>query len=317
MRHILYSLLIALSLRGAPLPQDLAEDVYLATVNAAIVFTSQDGLSSGVYHFTKVSVDMRLYNLPLTYQFDPISENSNLFMVIDLAYSDTRNSADVQSADPTTDFVLHVDNRLQAYIGGIGGGLRYRLNSHSDLSFGAELLYSRVGVSVITSDGLDGSDIENFFKEDFSENFTYKLFAQYDYHRQFRGYESYLKINYKLYKTLAKLNLVDLVGDVVGDVLSLNSQTYVASLIVGMETDPLYSHNGMYLTMEPYIKANYVGGDLAKVTKMDSYGTVGTAFYWNTPEKRAYIYRYFIEPSVARGNGLEGYNLSFGFSLDF
>jgi hypothetical protein len=303
-------------LQSAPLPDTLAKDVYLATVNAAIVFTSQDGLSSGIYHFTKVNVDMRMYNLPLTYQFDPLSENTNLFMVFDLAYSDTRNSAEIQNIDPATlpsDPILHVDNRLQTYIGGIGGGLRYRLSEHSDFSLGGEILYSRVGIAVRAGDSLNGSDIKNFFKDDFSENFTYKLFAQYDYHRLYKGYKTYFTLNYKLYKTLSALNLVNLVGDVV----SLNSQTYVTSLHLGMETAPLYRYGNMNLTLEPFLKANYIGGDLAAVTKMRTYGTAGFAMYWNTPQKRAYIYRYFIEPSLSRGEGLEGYNMSLGFSLDF
>jgi hypothetical protein len=320
MRSIILFLLLALSLKSAPLPENLAKDVYLATVNAAIVFTSQDGLSSGIYRFTKVGVDMRMYNLPLAYQFDPLSENTNFFMVFDLGYSDTRNSADVQNVDPATepdDPILKLDNRLQTYIGGIGGGLRYRLSGHSDLSFGAEILYSRVGISVRTSNGLGGSDVENFFKEDFNENFSYKLFAQYDYQRLYRGYQTYFTLNYKLYKTLSELNLTDLVNDVVGDVVSLNSQTYVATLIIGFETDPLYSYNGMNLTLEPFVKANYIGGDLAEVTKLKTYGTLGFAMYWNTPKKSAYISRYFIEPSTARGEGLEGFNLSLGFSLDF
>jgi hypothetical protein len=73
----------------------------------------------------------------------------------------------------------------------------------------------------------------------------------------------------------------------------------------------------MSLTLEPYLKANYVGGDLANVIQVTNYGTVGLSAYWNTPEKSAHIRRYFIEPSWSRGDGLEGYNLSFGFSLDF
>ncbi|MBU1641733.1 hypothetical protein KKE54_00105 [bacterium] len=320
MRALFLTVIFFVTLQSAPLPETLAKEVYLATVNAAIVFTSQDGLSSGIYHFTKIDIDMRMYNLPLSYQFDPLSENTNLFMVFDLAYSDTRNNTDLQNIDPatqTSDPILHVDNRLQTYVGGIGGGLRYRLSGHSYFSFGGEILYSRVGVSVRSSDSLNGSDIKNFFKDDFNENYSYKLFAQYEYQRLYRGYQTYFKLNYKLYKTLSQLNFSDIVGDVVGDVVSLNSQTYVASLSAGVETDPLICYHGMSLTLEPFLKANYVGGDLAKVTQVTNYGTVGLSAYWNTPEKSAYISRYFIEPSLSRGNGLEGYNLSFGFSLDF
>ena len=313
MRLILLFFLLFSSVKAVTLEEQLDADVYLATVNAAIVFTSQDGLSSGVYRFTKIDTEMRMYNLPLSYHFDPLSENTNLFMVMDLGYSDTRNDGDVD--DNGT--LLHHENRLQTYVGGIGLGLRYKATEHSDLLLGGEVLYSRVGVTARVSDSLDGSDIVNFFSDDFNENFSYKLFAEYDYHREYRGYDIYTKLNYKLYKTLSELDFTDIVDSVIDDIVSLDSQTTVASLVVGFETDPLYSYHEMSLTLEPYVKANYIWGDLAKVAQISSYATAGISVYWNTPEKSAYIYRYFIEPSISRGNGLEGLNLSVGFSLDF
>ena len=313
MRIIFLFFLLFSSVKAATLDEQLAQDAYLATVNAAMVFTSQDGLSSGVYRFTKIDTEMRMYNLPLSYHFDPLSENTNLFMVMDLGYSDTRNDGDVD--DNGT--LLHHENRLQTYVGGIGLGLRYKATEHSDLLLGGEVLYSRVGVTARVSDSLDGSDIVNFFSDDFNENFSYKLFAEYDYHREYRGYDIYTKLNYKLYKTLSELDFTDIVDSVIDDIVSLDSQTTVASLVVGFETDPLYSYHEMSLTLEPYVKANYIWGDLAKVAQISSYATAGISVYWNTPEKSAYIYRYFIEPSISRGNGLEGLNLSVGFSLDF
>ncbi len=313
MRIIFLFFLLFSTAKAATLDEQLAQDAYLATVNAAMVFTSQDGLSSGVYRFTKIDTVMRMYNLPLSYHFDPLSENTNLFMVMDLGYSDTRNDRNVD--DNGT--LLHHENRLQTYVGGIGGGLRYRATEHSDLLFGAEVLYSRVGVTARVGDSLGGSDVVNFFSDDFNENFSYKLFAEYDYHREYRGYDIYTKLNYKLYKTLSELDFTDIVDSVIDDIVSLDSQTTVTSLVVGFETDSLYSYHEMSLTLEPYIKANYIWGDLAKVAQIDSYATAGASVYWNTPEKSVYIYRYFIEPSISRGNGLEGLNLSVGFSLDF
>lgn len=313
MRTIILSILLFVSLKATTLDQQLAQDAYLATVNAAIVFTSQDGLSSGVYRFTKIDTEMRMYNLPLSYHFDPLTENINLFMIFDLAYSDTRSDAAVD----VNGTLLNIDNRLQTYVGGIGGGIRYRATEHSGILFGGELLYSRVGITARADDGLGGSDIDNFFSDDFNENYSYKLFAEYDYHRKYLGYDVYTKLNYKLYKTLSKLDFTDIVEGAVDDIVSLKSQTTVASLIMGFETDPLYSSGTMNLTLEPYLKGNYIWGDLAKVLQINSYATTGVSIYWNTPKKSLYIYRYFIEPSVSRGEGLEGLNLSMGFSLDF
>ncbi len=315
MRIIVLFFLLFSSVKAAPtLEEQLGQEAYLASVNAAIVFTSQDGLSSGVYRFTKIDTVMRMYNLPLSYHFDPLTEKTNLFMVVDMGYSDTRSDRDIQDSNGT---LLHLDNRLQTYVGGIGVGLRYRATEHSDLLFGVELLYSRVGVTVREKDGLDGSDVKNFFADDFNENFSYKLFTEYAYHRDYRGYDIYTKLNYKLYKTLSKFDLTDLVQDVIGDLTSLSSQTSVASLMMGFETEPLYNYHDMSLTLEPYIKGNYIWGDLANVAHLSGYATAGLSVYWNTPKKSAYIYRYFIEPSVSKGDGLEGLNLSLGFSLDF
>ncbi|MEN8147909.1 MAG: hypothetical protein ABFR02_09880 [Campylobacterota bacterium] len=309
MRLILLFFLFFSSVKAVTLEEQLDADVYLATVNAAIVFTSQDGLSSGLYRFTKIDTEMRMYNLPLTYHFDPLSEKTNLFMVIDMGYSDTRNDGAV---DVNGTF-LHLDNRLQTYVGGIGAGVRYRVTEHSDLLFGGEVLYSRIGLSA----RLEGSAVENFFANDFNENYSYKIFAEYAYHRNYRGYEIYTKLNYKLYKTLSKFDLTELAEDIIGDITSLRSQTSVASLMMGFESDPLYHYGDMGLTFEPFIKGNYIWGDLAEVAHLSAYGTLGLSAYWNTPKKDAYVYRYFIEPSVSRGDGLEGLNLSLGFSLDF
>ena len=312
MRIIFLLFFLFSSFKATTLDEQLTKDAYLATVNAAIVFTSQDGLSSGIYRFTNIDTEMRMYNLPLSYHFDPLSEKTNIFMVFDMAYSETSSD---QSVDANGS-LLHLNNRLQTYVGGIGVGLRYRATVHSDLLFGGELIYSRVGLTARTED-LDGSAVENFFSNDFNDNFSYKLFAEYDYHREYRGYDIYTKLNYKLYKTLSHFDLSDLAKDIVGDITSLSSQTSVASLMIGFETDPLYSYHDMSLTMEPFLKGNYIWGDLSRVAQISGYGTAGLSVYWNTPEKSAYIYRYFIEPSISKGDGLEGLNLSLGFSLDF
>ncbi len=313
MRIIFIIFLFFSSLKATTLQEQLTQDAYLATVNAAIVFTSQDGLSSGFYRFTNIDAEMTMYNLPLSYHFDPLSENTNLFMIFDLAYSDTRSDHDVQNS---TGELLQLDNRLQTYVGGVGGGIRYRATENSDLLFGGEVIYSRVGLTVRGED-LDGSAVGNFFSDDFNENFSYKLFTEYAYHREFRGHDIYTKLNYKLYKTLSKFDFSDVVTEIIGDISSLSSQTSVASLIMGFETDPLYSYHDMRLTLEPFVKGNYIWGDLARIAQISGYGTAGMSVYWNTPEKSAYIYRYFIEPSISKGDGLEGLNLSIGFSLDF
>ena len=251
---------------------------------------------------------MRTYNLPITYHFDPVTENTNLFLLFDLGYSDTR--ADGEHTDETRN--LTMENRFQTYVIGLGGGLQYRLSEHSDLRVGGEFLYSRVGLTLRHTDSLDGSVVENFFSDEFNDNYTYSFFTEYDYRRMFRGHEIYTTLSYQTYKTDSKINMEQF-----EDVISLDSQTSIASLLIGFETDTLLHYNTMNLSLEPFVKASHVWGDLAEIAKISSYATVGFDIYWNTPKKDLYVHRYYIEPSISKGPGFEGANLSAGFSLDF
>ena len=312
--HILLVLILLFSLSNAVSIKDqLSQDAYLATVNASIVFTSQDGLSSGVYRFTNLDTQMTMYNLPLTFHFDKVTEKTNFFMMTDSGYSDMQHEGNVE--DNST--LLHYYNRMQTYVVGIGGGVRYALSEHSSLLFGGEFLYSRIGISAREDKLIDDSTVVNFFDSDFNANISYKLLAEYSYKRTIRKHEIYTKLSYKLYQTLSEFKATDVLVDIVGDIGSLRSQTSVASVMIGYETAPLFGYNEMSFTLEPYAKANYIWGDLANVAKINGYGTLGVSAYWNTPETDYYIYRYFIEPSVSKGYGLEGLNLSIGFSLDF
>ena len=313
MRNIFLLFMVTLTLRADEVLDSLARDAYLASINSVIVFTSQDGLSSGIYRFTNIDTEMRMYNLPLQFHFDPLTDKSNLFLILDMGYSDAYTDREI----PVAGGILHKDNRMQTYVGGIGIGIRYRVTEHSDIQFGGEVLYSRVGVSAKAGDGLSEDDIKNFFSDDFNDNYSYKLLAEYIYHRTINKHKVYVRVNYKLYQTLSEIKVGDIVEDIVGDIFSLRSQTSVATAMLSYETSPLYEYKEMSFTLEPFVKGNYIWGDLATVAKINGYGTLGISAYWNTPEKSAYISRYFIEPSISKGYGIEGLNLSVGFSLDF
>ena len=311
MRIIIVILLLFTSLKAIEDLNSLEAGQYLALSNAVIVFTSQDGLSSGVYRFTNIDTEMLMYNLPLQYHFEPLTDKTNVFMIIDMGYSNTHSDRDINVSDK----VLNTSNQLQSYVFGVGIGLRYKATEHSELQVGGEFLYSRLGLFEREGGGLDGS-VSNFFDE-MRDTYSYKILAEYIYHREINKHKVYTRFNYKLYKSFNEIKIGEIVGDVVGDVLSLRSQTSVASVTFSYETNPLYRYQEMSLTLEPYIKGNYIWGDMAEVAQINGYGTAGLSFYWNTPEKSAYIYRYFIEPSISKGYGIEGLNLGIGFSLDF
>ena len=315
MRIFLMIFLAIVSLKAIEDLDNLEVGQYLSLSNAVVVFTAQDGLSSGVYRFTNVDTEMTMYNLPFQYQFDPLTENSNLFMILDLGYSNTRSDRDVDLDTNSSTPILNISNQLQSYVVGLGIGIRYKATEHSELQFGGEFLYARLGLFERKGGGLDDS-VNNFFGQT-RETYSYKLLAEYIYHRKIREHKVYTRFNYKLYQSFSDIKIGEIIDGIVEDLKSLRSQTSVASVTLSYETNPLYSYHDMSFTMEPYIKGNYIWGDMADIAQINGYATAGLSFYWNTPEKSANIYRYFIEPSISKGYGIEGLNLGVGFSLDF
>ena len=309
MRIILFAFFISSSILAASTLEQKLGDSYLASVNAAVVLTTDNGLSTGIYRFSEVDTEMRTYNLPLSYHFEPLIKDMNFFLLFDLGYSDTRAVGEHTGKTRT----LTLENRFQTYLIGLGGGLQYRLTEHSDLRVGGELLYSRVGLTVRHTDSLDGSVVENYYSNGLNDNYTYSFFTEYDYRRMFKGHEIYTTLSYQTYKTYSKINMQQLSDDTI----LLNSQTSVISLLVGFETDSLYNYKTMHLSLEPFVKASHVRGDLADIAKISNYATAGFDIYWNTPEKDLYVYRYYIGPSISKGSGFEGVNLGMGFSLGF
>ena len=155
---IMMILLLFVSLNAIQDLDDLEAGQYLSLSNAVIVFTSQDGLSSGVYNFTNINTKMQMYNLPLQYHFEPLTEKTNIFMIIDMGYSNTHSDRDINVSNK----VLNITNQLQSYVVGVGVGLRYKATEHSELQVGGEFLYSRLGLFEREDGALDGS-VSNFF----------------------------------------------------------------------------------------------------------------------------------------------------------
>ena len=146
--------------------QDTINKINNATVNALLIFTSQEGLNSGLYHFTntEVDVDMEIYHLPFTYHFKA-DENINYFLVGNVGYSRTYLAGEVQ--DLPNSSVLNYLNHIQTYTAGIGGGIRYEFKKDLFISGGVEIIYSRAGASVQKPNGEIGDTIEDFFNSNY------------------------------------------------------------------------------------------------------------------------------------------------------
>jgi len=291
----------------AQTPEGSAKKAYLANINTLLVFTSESGLSSGHYRFTKSDFKMQSYSLPFRHHFKPLDSKMNWFANGGVGYSITRLDTQTRVSRSGTDIDLRHDNKLQTYTAGLGGGLRYKSEMGVDFSGGMGLIYSRVGTSVKPEDDI-GDAIKDFFDSQYNDNITYKLFISAEYKKEIEGFKPYGKIDLKSYETKADFTFDVLAG--------FTTQSDVATFSVGSETPSLMKYEENYLSLEGYIKFNYLHGDITDVVRFKKYINMGVLAYWNTPDFPSWARRFYAEVSTVRAEGLEGYNIAMGFSLE-
>lgn len=296
----------AASISHAETTKEIAEKAHLANINALLIFTSQEGLSTGRYQFTNAGVDMEVYKLPFTYHFESKKEPVDYFMVGNVGYSRVFISQQIELPPASR---LNYDNHIRTYTAGLGGGIRYKATEVIHFSAGIELIYSRSGASVKKPDDEIGDAIEDFFNQDYNDNITYNLLTLAEYKPVINNYKPYAKISYKLYETSSTFSFDEL--------MTFNTQSSATTLSLGFETPELMKSNGNYLTLEYYINGNYLAGDVVRSVKFDTYHTVGVVAYWYTPASPWWAERFFFEANTVQSGGLDGYNFGVGFTVDF
>jgi hypothetical protein len=284
------------------------EKVNAATINTLLIFTSQEGLNSGLYHFTNtaVDVDMKVYHLPFTYHFKS-DNNVNYFIVGNVGYSQTYLVGDVQEVPDSS--ALDYNSHIQTFTAGLGGGARYKITNEFSISGGLEFIYSRAGLSVSLPKSEIGHNIEDFFNNNYSSNLSYKVFGLLEYRTLIKEFKPYVTLGYKLFETKSTVTFDELV--------KFDSQSNVTTLNLGVESPKLYSSGNNNITLEGYINTNYLGGTVKEVVNFSWYQSFGLVGYYNTPLKPDWASRFFVEVNTIRSGGLEGYNLGVGFTLDF
>ena len=288
--------------------EETAQKVYLANINTLLIFTQESGLSSGKYRFTKANFKMQSYNLPFSYHLKPFNDKMNWFINGGVGYSITKqitSTASVRSGGPIE---LTHDNKLKTYSGGLGGGLRYKSDWEIDFLVGAGLIYSRVGTSVNPKDDA-GDAIKDFFDSNYNDNLTYKFFLSAAHEKEILGYKTYLRASFKLYETKSDFTFDALSG--------FRAQSNVSTMSLGVESAPLLKYKENSITLEPYMKMNFLQGDIQDVVQFNRYMNLGILAYYNTPDTPSWAKRFYTEVSTVRAEGLEGYNVGVGFTLDY
>ena len=309
MKRLFVLLLTLASLQAEPTalstPADAAKEAHLANINALLIFTSQDGLNTGLFHFTKVNVDMQIYNLPFIYHFDSYGDY-NYFVVGNVGYSRVFASNDYVIPPNTR---LTADSQLQTYTAGVGAGVRYHLKEEVDLLGGVEFIYSRSGVNIVQKDGSITDPIEDFFNNSYNDNISYKLFFESEYKPKMPYIEPYFKLGYKFYDTKSDFSYEKLTN--------FSTQSNVFWALAGLESKKLYTTPEGYVTLEGYVSANYLEGDVVKSVGFDNYVKLGGIGYFYLEDKASWIERFFLEVSTISGDGLEGYNIGLGFTINY
>lgn len=285
--------------------EDALTEAHLANINALLIFTSQDALSSGLYHFTKIGADMEIYNLPFIYNLSGEGD-INYFISGNIGYSRVFASEDIHI---TSEKILSYDNHIRTYTAGLGGGIRYSFSKLLHFLGGAEFIYSRSGTSVKGKNDDASSAVEDFFNQSYNDNFSYKIFMQAEYRAEFALFKPYYILSYKFFDTKSDFSF--------GSFSRFRSQSNVFSSSLGFETNELYRYGANYLTLEAYFNANYLNGAVVDSTQVNGYSKVGSTLYWYTEGSPEWAKRFFIELSTINTYGLEAYNLGLGFTLNY
>ena len=286
-------------------PGDIAKDAHLANINALLIFTSQNGLNTGLFHFTNVGVDMEIYSLPFEYQFKSDS-NINYFLVGNVGYSRVFVSKDIVLPPNSR---LTYDNHLRTYTAGLGMGMRYMFSDELRFLGGLEFIYSRSGASVKKPDNDIGDAIEDFFNKNYNDNLSYKFFVEAEYKPKLESFNPYFKIGYNLYDTKSNFTFDEL--------SDIQSESSVVSASIGLESNELFRFDSSYLALEGYLNLNYLSGDVEKSVQFDTYSKVGAVTYLYLDDKNSWIKRFFLEASSVNADGLDGYNIGIGFTINY
>ena len=302
-RHTLFLFcsLFSLILHAENLKSELGEKIFKANINTLLIFTSQDGLNTGTYHFKNVGTSMDVMHLPFLYHFNS-DTRYNWFILGNIGYSR------VYLKVPKGESVLLHNEHVKTYTTGFGGGVRYKFDETFSLLGGIEFIYSRAGISVKPKDSLGGA-IEDFFNNNYNDNLTYKLMLRAKYEKNYKGYHPYFIADFDTYDTKSSFTFKSL-GNI-------ESQSSVMTLSTGIESPSLKNFGKNYISVEGYYHYNYLFGSIEDIVKFNDYGTFGGVLYYYTPVSPVFASRFFLEVSSVFSSGIEGYNVGVGFTMDF
>lgn len=296
--------LLSVSLLHADDVDDLKKSS-LANVNALIILTTQDMLTSGRYTFNS-GATLHVLNIPYTYHFDPLFSDFNLFVNGSAGYSKLK--ADIDFDFPQTDELIYETVALR-----LGGGVRYASSFGVNFLVGFDFIYSHIRNTYNYNNPSIASEYQPLFDRVFanqdSSAYTYEFFWQAGYTPVWAEWKPYAIFGVNYFDTKQELNFSAL--------SSFHSSSLGSRLKLGFETPQLVHIDQTGLSLEFYLSANTFGGGVRDTLEFDGYGSSAALLHFYLNSLLPLVERIDLMAERVDGDGIEGYNvgLSGGFSF--
>ena len=291
----------------------------LANVNALIILTTQDMLTSGRYTFDDETT-LRITNFPLYYHFDPIYTDFNLFLNGSAGYSKLDAEVDLGATFNPKD-----DTNYETIALRLGGGVRYASSFGINFLVGFDFIYSRIH-NTYNYNSLDSEVVikpyfDKAFANQYSNAYTYELFWQAGYTPVWAEWKPYLILTLTYFDTKQDLSVKEL--------SSFHSTSGGSRLKLGFETPQFVHSFDTGLSMEFYIAGNAFTGDVRETLGFDGYGStaamlhfyIDSAFYDEIDEvlyhAPSILNRIDLMVERVEGDGIQGYNIGVGAGFNF
>ena len=291
----------------------------LANVNALIILTTQDMLTSGRYRFDDGS-ELHIVNFPIYYHFNPIFSNINLFINGSAGYSKLDSEVDLGNSYNPKDDTSYETIALR-----LGGGARYSNPFGLNFLLGFDFIYSRIHNNYKYNSLKSKDDFKELFDDTFanqySNAYTYEFFWQASYTPIFVGWKPYVILSLNYFDSKQDLSFHEL--------SSFRSTSGGSRLKLGFETPQFIHFFNTGLSSEFYMAANAFTGGVRETLGFDGYGSsaailhlyLDNGFYGDLDEALYHVPSILnrVDLMVERvvGDGIEGYNIGFGAGFSF
>jgi len=284
---------------------DELRNISLANINAIVILTSQDMMTSGSYKF-KGGSDLHLFNFPLYHHFAPFRKDLNIFANGSVGYS--KIERDIDTGFEPADYMCYKTLPVR-----FGGGIRYTNRCGIALLSGFNIIYSNIENDYDYNSEFSQNYVEPIFDDAFanqrSKSYTYEFFWRAGYYPVWNRWKPYAEITCTFFQATAKVSLET--------ISSFSSTSAGATLKAGFETPRFIHLYNTDLSTEFYLAKNSFAGDVSSTLGFDEYGSAAVVAHLYLNDKLPLLSRIDLSLEMLNGGGMDGYNIGIGAGVSF